>query len=45
MFYCEIVTILQLYSREIPRDHCSCVADWFNNIAQEAAIQELDKEF
>ena len=45
MFYCEIVTILQLYDREISRDHCSCVADWFNNIAQEAPIQEVDKEF
>ena len=45
MFYCEIVTILKLYSREIPRDHCSCVADWFNNIAAEAAIVEVDNEF
>ena len=38
MFYCEIVTICKLYNREIPRDHCSCVADWYDNIAKEPSI-------
>ena len=45
MFYCEIVTILKLYNREIPRDNCSLVANWYENIAKDPAIQEVDKIF
>ena len=45
MFYCEIVTILKLYHREIPRDNCSLVANWYENIAKDPAIQEVDRIF
>ena len=44
MFYCEVVTILKLYNKEIPRDQLACVAEWFQKIGQNEALVIMDKK-
>ena len=42
MFYCEIVTILKMYNKEVPRDQCACLHEWFETLSKNPALMEMD---